>query len=246
MLPTLEATTYRAMYAFGNHLCVSSGEKHLITRNSSIVAMFEQECVLRPNYQWPILVKLEYVGWIEEILELHYGIFNIRVLFCNWVKANFTWNGATIKRNKYSFTFDNFDSLIPIFDQSFAFPIHVQQVFFNANPKEKRWKIVIRKNPCGKQVIGGVDFDPNDLDMFRIKNHDSYISLQAAISIPEVTQIAMIVGRVPFMTVDLVDVVTIGRNQNSHDSDPQSANEFDGLNNFDNDGEPNLNLLQWF
>jgi hypothetical protein len=235
MPPTLEAKTYRAMYAFGNHLCVSSGEKHLITRNSSIVAMFEQECVLRPNYQQPILVKLEYVGWIEEILELHYGVFNIIVFFCNWVKANFTWNSATIKRNKYSFTFDNFNSLIPIFDQSFAFPIHVR-VFFYANPKEKRWKIVIHKNPCGKQVVGGVDFDPNDLDMFRIKNDDSHIGLQAPISILEVTQIATIVGRVPFMIVDLVHVATIGRNQDSHDSDPQSADEFDGQNNFDNDG----------
>jgi hypothetical protein len=68
MPPTLEATTYCAMYAFGSHLCVSSGEEHLITRDSSIVATFEQECVLVPNYQRPILVKLEYVGWIEEIL----------------------------------------------------------------------------------------------------------------------------------------------------------------------------------
>jgi hypothetical protein len=52
MLPTLEATTYHVMYAFGNHLCVSSGKEHLITRdNSIVVATFEQECVLEPNYQ---------------------------------------------------------------------------------------------------------------------------------------------------------------------------------------------------
>jgi hypothetical protein len=72
--------------------------------------------------------------------------------------------------------------------------------------------------------------------MFRIKNDDSYIGLQAPISIPEVTQIAIIVGGVPFMPIDLVDVAIIGMNQNSHDSDPQSADEFDGLNNSDNDG----------
>jgi hypothetical protein len=36
MLPTLEATTYRAMYAFGNHLCVSSGENIL---SQGIVAL---------------------------------------------------------------------------------------------------------------------------------------------------------------------------------------------------------------
>ncbi len=165
---TLEATTYHAMYVFGNHLCVSSDEEHFMTRDSSIVAMFEQE----------------YVGCIKEILELHYGVFNIIVFFCNWVKADYKGSSATIKRHKYNFTLDNFNSLILIFDQSFAFPIHVEQVFFSANPKEKRWKVVICKDPCGKQVIGGGYFNPIDLDMFRIKNDDSYIGLQASISIP--------------------------------------------------------------
>ncbi len=181
---TLEATTYRAMYVFGNHLCVSSDEEHFMPRDSSIVVMFEQEYVLGPNYQWSILVKLEYVGWIEEILELHYGVFNIIMFFCNWVKAYYKRSSATIKRHKYNFTLDNFNSLILIFDRPFAFPIHVEQVFFFTNPKEKRWKVVICKDPCGKQVIGGGYFNPIDLDMFRIKNDDSYIGLQASISIP--------------------------------------------------------------
>jgi hypothetical protein len=53
---------------FCNHLRVSSGEKHLTIRDTHIVAAFEQECVSRPNDQQPIFAKLEYVGWIEEIL----------------------------------------------------------------------------------------------------------------------------------------------------------------------------------
>ncbi len=40
MLPTLETTTYRAMYAFGNHLHVSSGEEHLTTRDSGVFAHY--------------------------------------------------------------------------------------------------------------------------------------------------------------------------------------------------------------
>jgi len=82
MPPTLEATTYHAMYVFGNHLHVSSGEKHFTTRNNGIVIMFKQECVSGPNDQ-PILVKLEYVGWIEEILELNYGVLNTTLFFYN-------------------------------------------------------------------------------------------------------------------------------------------------------------------
>jgi len=41
MLPTLEAITYRAMYAFGNHLHVSSGEKHLTTRDSGVFTHYD-------------------------------------------------------------------------------------------------------------------------------------------------------------------------------------------------------------
>jgi hypothetical protein len=48
--------------------------------------------------------------------------------------------------------------------------------------------------------------------MFQIKNDDSYISLQAPISIPNVTQIATIVGGIPPMLIDMVVVDTIGMN----------------------------------
>jgi len=72
--------------------------------------------------------------------------------------------------------------------------------------------------------------------MFRIENPDNYISLQSPISIPEVTQTTTIVGGVALMPIDLVDVAIVGMNQDSHDNDPQSVDEFDGPNNFNNDG----------
>jgi hypothetical protein len=53
----------------------------LTTKDSGIASMFEQECVLGPNDQWAILVKLEYVSWIEEMLEFNYGVFNTIVFF---------------------------------------------------------------------------------------------------------------------------------------------------------------------
>jgi hypothetical protein len=72
--------------------------------------------------------------------------------------------------------------------------------------------------------------------MFRIENDDSYIGLQTPISILEVTQTSTIVGGVPLMFIDLVNVAIVGMNQDIHDSDPQSADEFDGPNNSNNDG----------
>jgi hypothetical protein len=111
---------------FWKPLCVSNGEKHLTTSDSGIVATFEQECVSRPNDQWTILANLEYVGWIEELLAINYGVLNIIVLFYNWVKANYIKSNTTIKRDEYGFTLMNFNSLIPISNQSFAFPIDVE------------------------------------------------------------------------------------------------------------------------
>ncbi len=140
--------------------------------------------------------------------------------FCNWVKANYIGNSAIIKRDKYNFTLVTFNSLIPIFYQSFTFPMHVEQIFFLLIQKEKKWNVILSKDPCGKQVTRGVDFDPIDLDIYRIMNDDSYIGLQAPISIPKVTQIIIIVGGVPLMPIDLVNVVVVGMNQNSYDNDP--------------------------
>jgi hypothetical protein len=75
-----------------------------------------------------VLGKLEYIGRVEEILEFNYKVLKTVILLCNWVKANFSGNSATMKKDEYNFTLVNFSSLIPISDQFFAFPLHVEQV----------------------------------------------------------------------------------------------------------------------
>jgi hypothetical protein len=86
------------MFAFGNHNCVSNAEEHLTTFDSGVVATFEQECRSGPNDQKPILAKLEYVRWVEKILELNYGVLKTMVLLCNWVKRNYNGSNTTVKR----------------------------------------------------------------------------------------------------------------------------------------------------
>jgi hypothetical protein len=112
----------------------------------------ERECRLGPNDQKPILAKLEYVGWVEEILELNYGVLNTMVLLCNWVKTNYNGNRTTIKKYEYGFTLVDFTSLIPISNQFFAFTIHVEQIFFPKDPKERSWKVILRKDPRGRCI----------------------------------------------------------------------------------------------
>jgi hypothetical protein len=76
------------MYTFGNHFKVVNIEEHLTTNHNGVVAIFEEECILGPNDENPFFAKLEHIGWVEEILELNYGVLKMVVLFCNWVKAN--------------------------------------------------------------------------------------------------------------------------------------------------------------
>jgi len=139
------------MYVFGNHICVVNVEEHLTINDSGITTTFEQVCVLGPNDQRPIVANLEYLGWVEEILELNYGVLNTMVLLCNWVKANYSESNGIVKQNEYGFTFVNFGSLIPISNHFFAFPLHVEHVFFSScDYRERGWKVVLQKDPRGR------------------------------------------------------------------------------------------------
>jgi hypothetical protein len=61
----------------------------LTTCHNGVITTFEQECLLGPNDQWPIVAKLEYMGWVEETLELNYVVLTTVILLCNWVKTNY-------------------------------------------------------------------------------------------------------------------------------------------------------------
>lgn len=60
------------------------------------------------------------------------------VLVCNWVKAWYTSPNPIIKRNNFGFISANIleESLMDFGLECFAFPIHVQQVFFSDDNQE--------------------------------------------------------------------------------------------------------------
>jgi hypothetical protein len=95
------------MYAYGNHIRVKNVETNLVTMDSGVVATFTTMCKSSGQDSSPIKANLEYVGWVEKILELDYGTCVI-VLFYYWVKANYKGTRVTMKRNEYGFTLVNF------------------------------------------------------------------------------------------------------------------------------------------
>jgi hypothetical protein len=79
-LPSAVATAYKSMKVHGIHLRVCSVEYDKNTSDSSVAATFLQPRRGTENEVEPILIPVEYIGWIEEILELDNGGHCIIVL----------------------------------------------------------------------------------------------------------------------------------------------------------------------
>ena len=148
MLPPSDVTkSYRSMYAFRNHIRVRSAEAQLTTADLGVAITFQHLCRtgIKDRNLW--VAELEYVGWVEEILSVDYGHFEVVVLYCNWMVANMKGDGTTMKHDDYSFTTVNFERLIPYSTQLFAFPLHIEQVFFALDMAKRGWEVVLRREP---------------------------------------------------------------------------------------------------
>lgn len=104
----------------------------------------------------PIIGDIEYVGTLEEIVEVSYTGLCVMVLICRWVRENYRGPHATVKRDRWGFTMANFESVVPLGPKFFSFPLHVEQVYFCIDWDEVGWKVVMRKEGRGKRVFQSV------------------------------------------------------------------------------------------
>jgi hypothetical protein len=126
-LPSLQATAFRSMKAYGMYIRIRSAEEEKSTSDSSVAATFMQPRRGTENDGIQSLVHVEYVGWVEKIVELNYSRHCIIILVCLWVKARTEGPNCIVKRDEYGFTLARLprgDSRIG--PESFAFPINVQ------------------------------------------------------------------------------------------------------------------------
>ena len=77
-----DAKGYRSMYAYGNHIIVCGAVADLSTCDSGVAATFLQSCRSSSSDKNMRTVNLEYVGWMEEIISVDYGKFEVVVLYC--------------------------------------------------------------------------------------------------------------------------------------------------------------------
>lgn len=149
------ATAYKSMYAFGNHYRVLSSERLLgKTSDTSVAATFTQVCKYGTRDNNQVNANVEYVGNIEEILELNYRRHCLVVLVCDFVKANYVGENVIAKKDKWGFTLANYNRRFGrICRDSFAFPWHCEQVFYSNAREALGWKIVLRKEVRGRRVL---------------------------------------------------------------------------------------------
>lgn len=153
-LPEIIATAYRAMYAHGMHLRVQSAEEEKVTSDSGVAASvlcMNNGRLSNNEGKWQ---TVEYVGWIQEIIELDYRSHCCVVLVCSWIPAKLGASNANVIRDRYGFTVANFANILPLGPNSFAFLTQCQQVFYSddivrRNSHGGDWKVV-----CGTDVRG--------------------------------------------------------------------------------------------
>ena len=184
-LPSIEAKTFKSMYAYRYHFRVKSFDQRMKTTcNSGVAAVFRQPCRSGRQDLNVITADLEYVGQILEIVELNYRRHCVVLLVCEWVKANYRGQNATVKKDEWGFTLANFEALVPPGYDSFAFPIHCHQIFFSDDEDDPAWKVVLRTEVRGHRndKEGDEDEEP---EIFSMGRDSDFEGLQVASEVAE-------------------------------------------------------------
>ncbi len=93
-----------------------------------------------------VIVFMEYVGWIEKIVELDDGKFQMVVVVYNWVVVNYENVYDNNKTWWLQVSLMNYLSHFLLKSQSFTFPMHIKQVLFVKDVMSpNNWKVVLHK-----------------------------------------------------------------------------------------------------
>jgi len=95
-----ECKKFRSMWAFGNHFRVASYERRLATLDYGVAATFRRPWRASARDRNFVEADVEYVGELEEIVELDYRGTCVVVFVCRWIKAHYRGPTATVKKDK--------------------------------------------------------------------------------------------------------------------------------------------------
>jgi hypothetical protein len=185
ILPSLQAQRFKSMYAYGYHYRVKSAEESITkTCDSGVAAFFRRPCRSGRRDANVVDANLEYIGQILEIVELNYGRHCTVLLVCDWVKANYRGRNATVRKDEWGFTLANFNTMVPFGYESFAFPVHCDQVFFSDVEDEPGWRVVLRTEVRGRRIDNNIEEEDVN-PMFDMGADVDFEGLRAPDVIPE-------------------------------------------------------------
>lgn len=119
-----------------------------------VVATFTTMCNSIGQENMPIKVDLEYVRWIEDILELGYRMCYFAIgskLITNMQEQQ--WSKINMDSCQWT--------SLPFLKDSFAFHIHVKEIFFLNDFCKLGWKLVLMNEPQGRHVEHEKNKGPN-------------------------------------------------------------------------------------
>jgi hypothetical protein len=193
--PSLQAQRFKSMYAYGYHFRVKSAEEAITkTCDSGVAAFFRRPCRSGRRDVNSVDANLEYIGQILEIVELNYGRHCTVLLVCDWVKANYRWRNATVKKDEWGFTVANFNAMVEYGYESFAFPVHYDQVFFSDEEDQPGWKVVLRTEVRGRRVDSEME-EHDEIPMFAMGADSDFQGLRVPEEVPEINPDPLPSGR---------------------------------------------------
>jgi hypothetical protein len=103
------------------HLRIRGAEEDKVTCDNGVATAVWKRKRSRDRNTMNELDTAEYVGWVEEIIELNYRSHYCIVVLCSWISRMQDSRTPKVERDLYGFILGNFSTTMPIGPNSFAF-----------------------------------------------------------------------------------------------------------------------------
>lgn len=121
-----QAMKYPAMWAYGSHYRIESVDVKRQSFDCAIMVDFNQSSRASSKYKNIIEGNLQYVGKIQEIIELDYRSFKCCIFKCRWYEAFERTRRHDTQSGLFSIDSSRF---LPEDKEPYVLPIHCEQVF---------------------------------------------------------------------------------------------------------------------
>ena len=149
----LQARRFVGMWAYGQHFRVEHVDKHRATLDCGIMASFNQQSHASARDLNLLDGELDYVGKIQDILEVNLRSFRIIVFHVQWFQVIQRGANRTVRKDPNGFYAIDSSKLLRKNEEPFALPQHCEQIFFHPDILDDKWLYVVHVTPRGRRVF---------------------------------------------------------------------------------------------